>query len=224
MSHTNDAILGRYKVILTVDTEGPLPVEIWSRPALCAEVKPFSSELYFPTAGQHGASFELRQLCKRPSTSQARDCTTIIHANPGEMEVSSKSVPEGSHHRLLLSTSSKPIDQSLEIQSCNTTSCATPAPPSPVALPVSPGAATVADSDDGSPSASRVAATAVRSITPTATGLIGDSPESPPLLGQKRGREEDPKVRSEGGKASKRRRVLASPRRHETSGRIDDSP
>jgi hypothetical protein len=208
MSQTHDTMLERYKVTLTLDTEGPLLVEIWSRPAPCAEIKPFSSELYFPTAGQHGASFELSQLCKRPSTNIARDLTTITHANPDGMEVLSKSLPKEGHHRLLLSASSKLIDQSREIQSCNTMSCATPAPPSPVALPGSPGAATIADSDDGSPSASRVAATAVRSITPTATDLIGDSPESPPLLGQKRGREEDPKARSEGGNASKRRRVL----------------
>ena len=210
MSHTNDTVLAKYNVTLTVDTKGPLLVKIWSQPAPCAEVKSFSSELYFPTAGQHGASFELSQLCKRPSTNKAPDRLTITHANPDRTEVSPKSVPMGSHHRLLPSTSSKPTDQSLEIQSCNTMSCATPAPPSPVALPGSPGAATIADSDDGSPSASRVAATAVRPITPTATGLIGDSLESQPLLGQKRGREEEQKVGSEGSNASKRRRVLGS--------------
>ena len=83
---------------------------------------------------------------------------------------------------------------------------------SPSAKAVRPEAATIADSDGESASASRVAATAVGSIKPTAAGLIGDPTESPPLLRHKRGREEDPKAKSEGGNASKRRRVLESPR------------
>jgi hypothetical protein len=215
MSHTNDATPKPHKVTLTLDTQGPFLVEIWSQPAPCAEVKPFSSELYFPTAGRHGASFELPQLCKRPSTSEARHRNTLTHESPNEMQLSSNSVPQGSHHRLLLSAFSKPIDQSLETQPRNTTSCNTPAPQSPLALPGSPDAATIADSDGGSPSASRVAATAVSSIVPTAAGIMGDPSELPPLLRRKRGREdseEDQKIERGDGNASKRRRVLASPR------------
>jgi hypothetical protein len=128
-----------------------LVVKVWSRPALWAGVKPFRSELGFPVAGEHGASFELQPLYKRSNTAEACNHTSTIYEVSAANDSPSNKVAEGGHPDLCLSVSNKPIERCSDTNINRITSLQPSEPPFMSDLPGSPAPSTVADSDGDPP-------------------------------------------------------------------------